>query len=172
MRKSRDAFTLIELMISITILSIVMLFLYKSYASLNMSNTFYTKELNKIKAQQEIKRVLFLDLSLAIDKKIKILNQESKEDVMFIQTSNSIHRRYNPYVAYIVKESKLYRLESLKEFKEYPLSNSSEFSVDYLGEVNSFRLYESKDKTKGSYLVHIDFKNSEEILQKVKVLAD
>ena len=47
----RKAFTLIELMISVSILSIMMIFLYKSYASVNMSNKFYEKEVELIKQQ-------------------------------------------------------------------------------------------------------------------------
>ncbi|MCK4875091.1 MAG: prepilin-type N-terminal cleavage/methylation domain-containing protein [Sulfurimonas sp.] len=165
----RKAFTLIEMMISITILSIMMIFLYESYASLNSSNIFYKKELNTIEDAHVKKKVLFLDFSLVQDKKIKILNQESNEDVVFMQSSNSIHRRYNPYIAYTVKDSKLYRLESLYEFKEYPFSFNNEFVSDYLGEVNSFRVYKSDDNNE-SYLVHVDFKKDENILLKVKIL--
>ena len=166
----KKAFTLIEMLISITILSIMMIFLYKSYASLNISNSFYKKELSSIENSQLKKKVIFLDFSLALQGKTKILNQGTKEDVVFMQSSNSIHKRFNPYIAYIVKDSKLYRLESLYEFKEYPLSFDNEFIADYLGEVNSFRVYKSKDSKKEAYLIHVDFKVDEEILLKVKVL--
>ena len=166
----KKAFTLIEMLISITILSIMMIFLYKSYALLNISNSFYKKELRSIKNLQLKKKVIFLDFSLALQGKTKILNQETIEDVVFMQSSNSVHKRFNPYIAYIVKDSKLYRLESLYEFKEYPLSFDNEFIVDYLGEVNSFRVYKSKDSTKESYLIHVEFKEDEEVLLKVKVL--
>ncbi|QOY53906.1 prepilin-type N-terminal cleavage/methylation domain-containing protein [Candidatus Sulfurimonas marisnigri] len=168
----RKAFTLIEMLISVTILSIMMVFLYKSYASLNSSNYFLKKELNIIKSQQLKKRVVFLDFSLALDKKVNIINQDSHVDVVFMQSSNSLHRKYNPYVAYIVKESKLYRLESLQEFKEYPLNQDSVFSIDSLGEVDSFRVYKSNDNLKEAYLIHAEFKQGEEILLKVKVLED
>ena len=136
----RKAFTLIELLISITILSIMMLFLYKSYASLNHSNSFYKKEVQQIKDQQLLKKVLFLDFSLVLGQSATILNENTKENAVLMQSSNSIHNRYNPYIAYIVKDFKLYRLESLKKLF-FPLSADSEFSVDYLGEINSFNVY-------------------------------
>jgi len=101
-----------------------------------------------------------------INNKINILNQNMKEDVVSFQSSNSIYKRINPYIAYLIKDSKLYRLESLKEFKEYPYSLDNEFSVEYFGEVNSFRLYQSKDKQK-SFLLHVDFKSDEDILLKL-----
>lgn len=162
----RKGFTLIEMLIAITILSIMMVFLYRSYSSLNSSNSFYKKEVSSIKNEQIKKRVIYLDFLQALSGQTKILNQEKEEDVVFLQTSNSIHRRYNPYVAYIVKESKLYRLESLKEFKEYPLGADSEFIVDEFGEVNSFRVYISKDN-KELFLIHVDLKEGEDILFKV-----
>ena len=172
----RKGFTLIELMVSITILSVMVVFLYQSYASLNRSNKFYANELTNMTAQQLRKRVLFLDYSLAAFSSIKIKNLAREEDIVFMQTSHSLHKIYNPYVAYVIKEKKLYRLESLREFKEYPLGVDDEFVVDYLGEVNSFRVYKSdknsKDKAGEVYLVHVDFEKEEDILLKIKLLNE
>jgi prepilin-type N-terminal cleavage/methylation domain-containing protein len=165
----RKAFTLIELVVSIGILSIIMIFLYKSYASLNKSNSFYKKEVSKIKSEQLKKKVLFLDFSLAMN--IDLKPQDKQEDIVFLQSSNSMHNRYNPYIAYIFKEHKLYRLESLKQFKDYPLSADAEFSVEDFGEAKSFRVYRSDNNATESYLIYVDFKEEEDVLLKVKVLG-
>jgi len=173
MMKKRSAFTLIELLISVSILSIMMVFLYKSYSTLNISNKIYSKELNNIQSHQIKKKVLFSDFSLIIDKDIRILNQDRHTDVVFFKSSNSIHKRYNPYIAYIAKNEKLYRLESLKELKEYPLSSDDLFDIDYFGEINDFRVYQSKAKKDTnsskiiSYLVHVNFKKEKDILYKI-----
>jgi len=172
MRLRRKGFTLIELLIAISILSIMMLFLYKSYAALNDSNRVLKRELSSITNIQNIKKIIYLDFSLALFNTTKIDNRDKKEDFVFLQSSHSIHKRYNPYVTYIVKEKKLYRLESLKKISTYELPAESEFVIDYLGEVNSFRLYKSLDKTKEFYLVHIDFKRMENLLMKIKVLNE
>ena len=166
----RKAFTLIELMVSIAILSIMMIFLYQSYSSLNKANSIYSKEMQKIKTKQLRRKILFLDFSLALSKNITIINQDKKNDVVFFQTSHSMHNRYNPYVAYILKNFKLYRLESLEKFKTYPLDTQSRFSLECFGEVNSFRVYKSKKKDSKSLLIHVDFKDKEDILLKVNVL--
>jgi len=166
----RKAFTLIEVMISIIILSILMIFLYRSYADLNNSNTRLQKQVQKIQKFEKIKKTLYLDLSVAMKSSVKILNQSKREDVVFMQTKHSVHKRINPYVAYIVKEKKLYRLESLKPFKEYPLTADSEFVADELGEVKTFRLYRSKDPKNEVYLIDLDFKEDKEIVLKVKLL--
>ena len=168
MRKS--AFTLIELIISIVILSILMLFLYKSYATLNKSNSFLAKEVQKISSLELLKKTIYLDFAAALKESVVILPQDQREDVVFLQTSNSIHQRINPYVAYIVKDKILYRLESLKPFKEYPLVADSEFVSDKLGEVKSFRVYSSNEQAKKSYLMSIFFAEKEEILLKLSIL--
>ena len=163
----RRGFTLIELMISITILSIVMLFLYQSYSSLNKTNKLYDKETNKIQTKQMRKKIMFLDFSLVLSKDITIINQNRKEDVVFLQSSHSMHDRYNPYIAYIVKDSKLYRLESLKKFKRYPLDADIRFSLECFGEIESFRVYRSKKKNHKMFLLHVTFKDEEDILLKI-----
>ncbi len=170
----RKAFTLIELMISIVILTILMMFLYKSYAALNKSNKLLSEEVQKISKVELLKEVIYKDFSVAYSSEtdtsaITILNQSKREDVVFFQTHNSIHQRINPYIAYIVKEKRLYRLESLKPFKEYPLVSDSEFIADELGKVKSFRVYKSKDLKKSIYLFHALFENSQEILLKVSI---
>jgi len=176
MKIARAGFTLVELMVSISILSIMMLFLYKSYASLNKTNAIYKLESEKIQKQQIRKKTLYLDFSLALANSTQILKQDTKEDVIFMQSANSLHKNYNPYIAYIVKNEKLYRLESLNKFTEYPLGVESVFIADEIGEVNSFRVYKSSKKVGTStpeiYLVHIDFKEENDILVKIKVLNE
>lgn len=168
----RRAFTLIELIISITILSVIMIFLYQSYSSLNSSNKIYMDESKKIKDIEEIKKIIFLDLSLKLHGGYDILNQDPKEDIVFFQSSNSIHKRYDPYVAYIAKDSKLYRLESLKKFEHYPLDNDMYFDIDELGDIESFRIYRSNNEEKELFLVHVDFKDKKEIILKVNTLNE
>ncbi len=172
MRLSKGGFTLIELMVSISILSVMMIFLYKSYASLNFSNKILKTELSTVTSAQELKKIIYLDFSLALHDSTKIQNREPVEDFVILQSSNSIHKRYNPFITYIVKEKKLYRLESLKNLSSYELAPDSEFDVDYLGEVKSFRVYKSSSTKNELYLVHVDFINLEDILLKINVLNE
>ena len=61
MKKNREAFTLIEMMISIVILSIIMTFLYQSYSAINLSNSIYAKKANNIKSDQIKQNILYMD---------------------------------------------------------------------------------------------------------------
>lgn len=176
----RKGFTLIEMMISITILAIMMIYLYQSYASLNISNAVFKKATDEIKEIELKKKVVFLDFSLAlrgdVNGSLNILNQEKNEDVVFMQSAHSLHKRHNPYVGYLVKDKKLYRIESLKPFRQYPLGIESEFVADSFGEVKSFRVYKNQPKAEDNaseaYLIHIDFTEDEDILLKTKMLNE
>ncbi len=170
----KTAFTLIELIISIVILSILMLFLYKSYATLNRSNTLLKTQKEKLINIENIKKCIYLDFAMAIrngNSYIQILRQDKRKDVVFMQTKHSLHKRINPYIAYIFKDKVLYRLESLKPFKVYPLGTDSEFVGDRLGKIKIFRTYKSREKKSNLYLVHILFQDKREILLKTKVLS-
>ena len=169
MRKLRTAFTLIEMLISITIFSIMMLYLYNTYSSLNISNNNLKTEVDKIKKIDKIRKIIFLDFTLAIKGKVDIQNRDKDEDFVFFQSSHSIHRRFNPYIAYMVKEKHLYRLESLKEISSYELSSEAAFDIEDLGEVKSFRVYKTTKKSQ-SFLVAIDFVSMDDVLLKVNPL--
>ena len=172
MKLKRAGFTLIELMIAITILSIIMLFLYKSYATLNISNKNLKFESQSVETIQKIKKVIYLDYSLALANSIVITNREKNEDFVYMQSSHSIHRRFNPYITYMIKEGKLYRLESLKAFREYQLASDSEFDIDFIADVKSFRAYKSTDTKKSAYLLHIKVKSGNDILLKIKTFNE
>jgi prepilin-type N-terminal cleavage/methylation domain-containing protein len=165
--KQRAGFTLIEMMISITILSLLMVFLYKSYSQLNISNTQIQNAVAKLEHFQKIKTILYQDIAMA--NKITILSQDKDMDVVFMQTKHSLHARINPYVAYIMKNGSLYRLESLTPFTQYPLRVEDNFVVDKLLSIKGLRLYQnSKDKT--LFVLHIALKNKKKILFKLKAL--
>jgi prepilin-type N-terminal cleavage/methylation domain-containing protein len=161
----KKAFTLMELMISITILSIIMLFLYKTYADMNISNKIYVEKKKKLDKFEEIKKITFIDLLSSLNKSVKIKKENKNIDTLFMQTPHSLHRRIMPYVTYIVKHSKLYRMESLYPFSN-PSSKRNSFSIDYIANVKKFRVYSSKDNK--IYLLDIEFSNNKKIIQKVK----
>ena len=163
----RKAFTLIEMMIAISILSIMMLFLYKSYAALNLSNKTYEQATQKLKKFELTKEVLYLDFSLASS--VKIISRDKQSDIVFLHTLHSIHDRINPYVGYIFKNEKLYRIESLKELTTYPLNADAEFVADDFGKGSIFRVYKSK-KAKNFFVLHFLMKDKKEIILKVKAL--
>lgn len=170
-KRLRTAFTLIEIVIAITIFSIMMLYLYKSYASLTLSNTFYQKEATQIKEIKLKQKIIFLDFSLLLFSEYEIIKNDKKNDTVFLQTSNSMHGRINPYVAYVIKDSRLYRIESYKKITAENFSVERVLDIDDFGEVEKFKVYEnSSDKL--YFLIDAAFKNSSNLLLKVRSLNE
>ena len=173
MKISKKAFTLLELLISIVILSIMIVYLYKSYSTLNLSNLNLKKETKAIENMEVIKKVLYMDFLNALGNKnsfIKIESRDKDEDFVRLQTNQSLHRRINPYVTYIVQEKKLYRLESYKPIANFDMSIDDEFISDYIGDIENFNVYKSSEKENNLYLIHIKFTSMKEILFMVKAL--
>jgi len=172
MKKLRAAFTLIEMLIAISIFSIMTLYLYKTYSSINIANKNLGVEVSKIQKIQKIKKLLYMDFNLALFNEKNIINithKDKGEDFVFFQSSHSVHKRFNPYITYIVKDKKLYRLESLKPIESFDIPRDATFDVDYLGELKSFRVYKSTSKNV-SYLVAVDFKSMKNVLLKITPL--
>ena len=163
----RSAFTLIEMMIAISLLAIISVFLYKSLSQLNHSNKFYGEKLQRIVDSQKMLNLLYLDLSLVKHNAMKVDNQDREFDHLYFQGSNSIHNRIEPYIAYVIQEKHLYRLESSLKLT-YPILSDTEMSVDDLGLVENFRLY----ATKTHFLVHLKQPSKDEILIKVRKLNE
>jgi len=159
--KKSSAFTLLELMISVSILALIMLFMYKSVEQLQTSNRFYAKKIEIIDKKEKIKKLFFLDFTLEIPLSYKNEQVEKNEDRVFFQTQNSIHHRYNPYVAYLVTNKHLYRVESSSKLF-YPLSNGLDIDVDDLGKVDGFRVYNNKTFYK---LLHTKLDASEYLMK-------
>ena len=171
----RRAFTLIEMMIAIVIFSLIVVFLYKSYDSLKRSNNKYTAVPKDMRYLWRIKRMLYLDFALSLNSNVSVLNQEKNEDVVLLQTSNSLHNRFYPYVAYIVKERRLYRLEALRKLV-YPFDAETEADVDEIAKVERFRIYKALKKEAKNivtyYLVDIKLSSGEHILYKIRALNE
>ncbi len=161
----RTAFTLIEMMIAITLFSVVMIFLYQSMATLDKSNRFYGHKLDDIKTQQSLVKTLYLDLSLSVANSGEINNINSDEDMVFMQTSHVLHTHVMPYVVYLVKNRHLYRVESVSKLS-YPFESNINALIDDFGEVKKFRLY----KNSTHFLLHLNIDGKEETLLKIRHL--
>lgn len=173
-KNQRKAFTLIEIIIAITILSIMMLYLYKSYASLNLSNAFYQTKTLQIKETKLKQKTLFLDFSLTLFGAYEIVKQSKKVDKIFLQTSHSLHGRINPYVAYVVKDSRLYRMESYKKLTDENFETETILDIDDFGEVEKFRVYKNtlSKEEELFFLTDVVFKNGDTLLMKIRTLNE
>lgn len=118
----KQGFTLIEVVISIALISLLILSSYRSIATLKKSNEVYENSFNTVEKTTKIYKTLFFDLTQSKDVSLIsqktsdiLIDDKNKFDQLNAQTEHSHFGIINPYIAYIVKDKRLYRLESNKK---------------------------------------------------------
>jgi type II secretory pathway component PulJ len=161
----RQAFTLMELMISIVLIVLITLFLFGAIASSKLSNDSLLKHSKVELERMELFELLYRDVFEAVT----INPKESKDKhftIVSMQTKNSLYDIAAPYVTYYVnaKTNVLTRLEGAREIK-LPITYENENFVmvdQFLKEVTAFNLYEDgsiKSKNNSKKLDKNDTKN-------------
>lgn len=151
----KKAFTLVELMISIALFSIVLIFLYGAIDMLRKSNAFYARVLEKERSQDRLFRVFYSDILSSTAYAITA-TKDKEFDIVVLTTKNSVHGLQTPTVVwYVTKDENrtLYRMESLNAVN-FPILEESYKSVkvdEVISGVEYFKLFR-KDNT---FLVYI-----------------
>ncbi len=145
---NKKGFTLIEVLISITLLSLVLMALYKSSEILRNSNLHLFEYLQKSTKSLKGSRTLFMDI-LKADNNISINRDEKFHRLTLQNTRNSLYGEAQVKVVWLVyKEGKtLLRVEG----GEYniPLKNEQHVHIDVIAKnVELFKIYKNKKKTK------------------------
>lgn len=163
----KKGFTLIETVVSITIFSIVLVFLYKSLDLSKQFNKTYSKHLEKHLSKNYLQQLISEDI-FETKGTITILTDKNKNNILKIQnTNNTFHYPFNSYVTYLVtKSNKLIRIESAKEFKKDKIDSDflddKKTYIDMLAkDIKSFIVLENQQNKNGYsiYINTIDKKN-------------
>ena len=151
MKSAKKGFTLVEVIISIAILSIMIVYMYKSIGVLKISNNLYEKHYDKDKINTMIHKTMFFDLGESLS--ASVLNS-SKFDRLDLQSINSNFGIIYPYISYIVKDKALYRVESAKKIPKkitYESLNYLKYEI-VLKNIEKFKVFKAKE----SFLVVVD----------------
>jgi prepilin-type N-terminal cleavage/methylation domain-containing protein len=146
----KKGFTLLEILISITIFSIVILFLYQTLDITQKSNNFYSQKLKDKQNLNNFKKLIFRDI---INKQndIKIELDRDNNHIVKYQTKNTYHNPfYNNITYFVTKDKELVRIESKTIFDEKNI-NDEFFNTAYIDiiayNIEKFKINTSKDKT-------------------------
>ena len=169
MIKLKKSFTLIEMIISVTLFSIIIIFLYQTLDITKKSNKIYKEELNKILKAQDIKKLFFEDMLNV--KNIQIYSTENENMILSLETSNTFHNSFYINILYIVsKENNLIRVESLEKYynkKEQKFINNQNIYVDKIKiNVELFNIYQNKKV----YTIYIKTKDKKETIVSINTL--
>lgn len=166
--RNKKSFTLIEVMISIALFSIIILFLYQTLDMNQKSNNFYENKLESFQNQDNLKFVIYEDIldNIAIDtNQTKVIVEDKNNNMILrLNSSNTFHNPFFNNITYLLgKNGELLRIESKEYFNTdnlYDVLKDSYVDTIYSG-VEKFRVVQ---KNKGKeYAVYIRFEDGEKI---------
>jgi hypothetical protein len=157
--KYLPSFTLIEVMVSIILFTIIIIFLYQVLDMTQKSNKFYTKKLKEQIEKTHLASIFFKDIlhsSQLIQSKGKIIKDigedSNKNNFLWLNTKNHYHNPFYNYVFYFISnKNNLIRIESLKKFNKATSSDSffeNAYADIIINNVTKFRVAKHKKSTK------------------------
>lgn len=161
---NKKAFTLIEVMISVALFSIIILFLFQTLDMNEKSNNFYEDKLESYKTADDLKFVIYEDILNNSENNETQLFKKDKNDntILRLKTSNTFHNPFYGNVTYFVgKDGELFRIESKEFFNPevvYDVLKESYIDVIYSG-VEKFRVL--KKQNQKDFAIYIKFENGE-----------
>jgi len=160
-KQTRKAFTLIEVLISITLLSLVLMALYKSVDILRESNKHLFKHLEKSNRSLKCSRTLYMDLMFA-DNNISISTEEKFHRLTIENTTYSLYGLGNVKVTWLVtkEDNSLLRVEGGKY--SIPLRGEEQVEIDLVAkDIEMFKVYKSKKKDKILAIIQVKGQDAE-----------
>ncbi len=153
MRQQRKAFTLIEVLISIALLSLVLMALYKSLNMLQSSNIQLFDHLQRAETQKRATEILFLDIA-GSDGNITIEQNEFSR-LCLEHSVNSLYASPSAKICWVVSKDKKSLLRSEGRRYTLPLKSDDAVAVDkVMDDIEIFQVY----RNKGEVLVLIQQK--------------
>lgn len=148
----KRSFTLIELLISITISALILSLLFESIQVSKTSNDAYTRAYIKKLEQSNFLRVLNQDLVQAKKRTIKIKNRKT-ENILSFRSYNSQKGYTYPYISYIYSQDKLFRVES--KYAKIESKKILANDIDLISSIKEFKAYKDRNSsTKHSILIY------------------
>lgn len=122
----KKSFTLLELIISITLFMIIVVFLYKTLDQTKYSNNLFSNKQEILKQSNHLHNIFLEDIAEAST--VTTTYDKNKNVIVKIITSNTYHNPFFKNITYLIGHSKeLIRIESKEVFKE-----SERVSDDFL----------------------------------------
>ena len=163
----KKSFTLLEVVISITIFMILLIFLYKTLDQTKHSNKKFTNHTKDVKYENELNDIFLEDILESISN-IDIKTDNDEHSLLRFESSNSYHNSFFNNITYMISSnSKLLRIESKDKFNfgETQIGFFDYAYIDILLEdIEYFEVKENSRKTENNYVFIIKQKDKERIV--------
>ena len=114
----KKSFTLLELLISITLFMIIVVFLYKTLDQTKHSNKLFSNKQEVLKESNHLHNIFLEDVAEATSVSSTFYDK-NKNAIVKINTYNTYHNAFFNNVTYLINSSKeLIRIESKDKFPE------------------------------------------------------
>lgn len=111
----KKSFTLLEVIISIGIFSVLMIFLYKTLDQVSFSNNIFKEREKSLYKNNKIYKIMIEDTLES--SKVEILEDKNKNSVLKLISTNTFHNPSYKNITYLIDASNtLVRVESKLEF--------------------------------------------------------
>jgi len=162
------AFTLVEVLISIALFSIILLFMYKTLDMTNFSNKLFENKIEKNMLKNSVKQIFTEDILEGSS--VLNIDKEAEFTLLEIQSTNMYHDVFYKYIYYLVsRENNLFRVESLNkiDFKNLTHQSLENAYVDLLlKDIETFSLatFSENYSKNNAVTILLKQKNTKEIL--------
>lgn len=165
----KKAFTLIEVLISITLLIIIVLFLYQALDITTKSNKFFSNKLSIQTDRIRLKDIFVMDIIHSGANMIEnITENRDKNTILSLKSTNTYHHSsYNNITYLISREDNLIRIENKIKFTkgkvDYDFFNQAYIDI-LASNIDKFKVaYKNK-----KYSIYIKFKDESDMMFVVK----
>jgi prepilin-type N-terminal cleavage/methylation domain-containing protein len=164
----KNSFTLIEVLISIALLAIIVVFLYQALDITTKSNKFFSKKLLVQNSKSKIKNMFFIDIIHSESNVTKITLDKNKNSLFTFQTTNTYHSPFYKNITYFIsKKNNLIRIESKLVFNKDKLFYSF-FKNAYIDTIANDIVIFKIIKQNKKYSIYIKFKDETDMMFSVK----
>lgn len=159
----KKSFTLLEVVISIAIFMIMVLFLYKALDEAKYTNKLFLKNKEKSQNIEDIYNILLEDF--AQSSKVSFSLDKEKNSIIKLETSNIYHNPYYKNVTYFIGSNfKLVRIESFEQFNPTTPPTIDFFEKSYTDILlDDIEFFEISKFSETKYVVAIKQKNKERL---------
>lgn len=164
----KKAFTLLEVVISITIFMIILTLLYKVLDDTKVVNKNIEKYLKEDKNKNRFYKILVEDIAESAGE-ITIIKDKNERYFITFKSYNTYHNPFFTYITYLLsKDNAFLRIESKFQFKEQ--LNEEFFDTAYIDilkkDIKEFKVFKNSDKVLFSFITK---ENKKELFSVLKM---